>query len=413
MFATGAAHEFIQAPFFIRAHGSKNDKEDAVKVMIVVHSLLPGGAERVAVNLSAEWAAHGWEVSLVTLLSRATDFYTVDGQVRRVALNISDGSGGFVDNALTANLHRIIRLRRVIRHIAPDVVLGIDTAPSVLSILATRGLSSKVIATEHCHPPMADGHRWRVLRRLLYSSADQVVALTGETRIWLEQHCQCRKIKVIPNQVSLPIPVIEPVLLPGRVVAPDRRMLLAVGRMTEQKGFDYLIDAFSQIASDVPLWDLVILGDGEERDALEQRIASAGLNSRILMPGRAGNVSDWYASADLYVMSSRFEGFGMTLAEAMASGCPAVSYDCDAGPRDIIKHGDNGLLVRPVGDTRKLAEALHILMTNDGERARMASRAPNVLESFSPARTLAKWSEAFTEAGLCVTPSHTGRWASK
>lgn len=384
-----------------------------MKLMIVVHSLLGGGAERVAVNLARDWAARGWEVSLVTLLSRSSDFYGVDSRVTRIALNLADGAGGILDNPLTANLHRAIKLRRVIRNAGPDAVLGIDTPGSVLSILATRGLRFKVIATEHSHPPMADGRRWKVLRRWLYSSADQVVALTSETGTWLEQHCHCKKVKVIPNAVSLPIPAIEPVIIPERIIAPGRRMLLAVGRMVKTKGFDYLIDAFSQIVSDVPQWDLVILGDGGEQHALEQRVAAAGLTGRILMPGRAGNVSDWYARADLYVMSSRFEGFPMTLVEAMASGCPAVSYDCDTGPRDIIRHGGNGLLVRPVGDTQRLAQALYSLMTNDRERARMASLAPNVLESFSRARTLAKWSEAFAEAGVRVPLEPHGKWATK
>ncbi|CAN0618267.1 GalNAc-alpha-(1-_4)-GalNAc-alpha-(1-_3)-diNAcBac-PP-undecaprenol alpha-1,4-N-acetyl-D-galactosaminyltransferase [Burkholderia multivorans] len=383
-----------------------------MKVMIVVHSLLGGGAERVAANLAHDWAERGWDVSLVTLLSQASDFYTVGSQVRRIALNLADGSNSIIDNALTANVRRIVRLRRVIRTDAPHVVLGIDTPGSVLSILASRGLPCKVIATEHSHPPQIGGRRWKILRRWLYSSADQVVALTRETGAWLEQHCRCKRVKVIPNAVSLPIPVIEPVLETGPIVAADRRMLLAVGRLVETKGFDRLIDAFAQIAADVPQWDLVILGDGREHDALQSRLASAGLTGRVLLPGRAGNVADWYARADLYVMSSRFEGFPMTLTEAMASGCPAVSYDCDTGPRDIIEHGDNGLLVRPVGDTQKLAEALHTLMTNDRERARMAARAPRVLESFSPARTFAKWREVFAEAGVRVPPDARNEWAT-
>jgi glycosyltransferase involved in cell wall biosynthesis len=175
--------------------------------------------------------------------------------------------------------------------------------------------------------------------------------------------------------------------------------------MAPQKGFDILIDSFARIASDFPAWDLVIVGDGDDRRALEARVAAAKLGDRVLLPGQVGNMPDWYERADLYVLSSRFEGFSMTIVEAMASGCAVVSFDCDAGPGDIITHGYDGLLVGAVGDPQELADALSTLMKDDEKRALMAERARAVVDRFSVARVFSLWRDVFTQIG--VKPSRT------
>ncbi|MEM5457466.1 glycosyltransferase family 4 protein [Paraburkholderia phytofirmans] len=371
-----------------------------MKILLFIHSLHYGGAERVAMNLSSEWVAQGLDVSVVTLTSTASDFYALHDSVDRITLDLAGGSGGLA-GAVFANVRRMLALRRVLRQVKPDVVLGIETRPSILAILAGLGLPCKVIATEHIHPPMLfEGKLWESLRRWTYPFADKVVALTQKSKLWLQDNCNCKAVTVIPNSISLPIPVVEPIVPPQQVVGAGRRVLLAAGRMAEQKGFDILIDSFGRIASDFPAWDLVILGDGHDRDALVAQIAAAGLSERVLLPGQVGNMPDWYERADLYVLSSRFEGFSMTIVEAMASGCAVVSFDCDAGPGDIITHGHDGLLVRQVGDPQELANALSTLMSDDGTRALMAARARAVVERFSVARVFSMWRDVFTQTGV-------------
>ncbi|MFM0120567.1 glycosyltransferase family 4 protein [Paraburkholderia sp. RL18-101-BIB-B] len=371
-----------------------------MKILLFIHSLHYGGAERVAMNLSSEWVAQGLDVSVVTLTSTASDFYALHDSVDRITLDLAGGSGGLA-GAVFANVRRMLALRRVLRQVKPDVVLGIETRPSILAILAGLGLPCKVIATEHIHPPMLfEGKLWEFLRRWTYPFADKVVALTQKSKLWLQDNCNCKAVTVIPNSISLPIPVVEPIVPPQQVVGAGRRVLLAAGRMAEQKGFDILIDSFGRIASDFPAWDLVILGDGHDRDALFAQIAAAGLSERVLLPGQVGNMPDWYERADLYVLSSRFEGFSMTIVEAMASGCAVVSFDCDAGPGDIITHGHDGLLVRQVGDPQELANALSTLMSDDEMRALMAARARAVVERFSVARVFSMWRDVFTQTGV-------------
>jgi glycosyltransferase involved in cell wall biosynthesis len=368
------------------------DTGPAPRVLLFIHSLHGGGAERVAADLSAHWAGMGREVMVVTQASAEGDVYTLHPKVRREVLHTAGEGGGL--RGIWSNVQRVRALRRVVKSFRPDIVLGMMTTASVLSVLACAGLSCRVIATEHTHPPSQTlSGFWQRLRRLTYPRAASVVALTRGTADWLAQHVPGSKLAVIPNPVHFPLPRAEPVLTP--VSGDGRKRLLAVGRLHADKGFDLLIQAYAQLAASHPGWDLVILGEGDERRALEAQVREAGLASRIFMPGRAGNVGDWYDSADLYVLTSRFEGLSNTLLESMASGLAAVSFDCDTGPREIIREGVDGVLVRPNGDVPALCKALDAVMRNDADRVRMAQAATDVRDRFSAARVLQKWQELF------------------
>ncbi|UGA39381.1 glycosyltransferase [Chromobacterium haemolyticum] len=155
--------------------------------------------------------------------------------------------------------------------------------------------------------------------------------------------------------------------------------------------------AFSQLATRYPDWDLIILGQGEQRHILQELVQENMLENRIKMPGRAGNMADWYMRAQLYVMSSSVEGFPNTLIEAMGHGCPVISYDCDTGPRDIIRNGLDGLLVSPVGDIDQLKFSMESMMENDELRNKMGKRAIEVRERFSYQKVVAMWECQFLE----------------
>ncbi|KRC86300.1 alpha-1,4-N-acetyl-D-galactosaminyltransferase [compost metagenome] len=368
------------------------DSAQATRVLLFIHSLHGGGAERVAADLSAHWAGMGREVMVVTQAGAEGDVYTLHPKVHREILNTAGEGGGL--RGIWSNVQRVRALRRVIRSFRPDIVLGMMTTASVLSVLACAGLRCRVIATEHTHPPSQTlSGFWQRLRRLTYPRAARVVALTRGTADWIERHVPGSRLAVIPNPVHFPLPRAEPILTP--VTGDGRKRLLAVGRLHADKGFDLLIQAYARLAASHPDWDLVILGEGDERPALEAQVREAGLESRIAMPGRAGNVGDWYDSAHLYVLTSRFEGLSNTLLESMASGLAAVSFDCDTGPREIVREGIDGVLVRPNGDVPALCKALDAVMSDDDGRLRMAQAATDVRDRFSAARVLRKWQEIF------------------
>lgn len=368
------------------------DTGPAPRILLFIHSLHGGGAERVAADLSAHWAGMGREVMVVTQASAEGDVYTLHPKVRREVLHTAGEGGGL--RGIWSNIQRVRALRRVVKAFRPDIVLAMMTTASVLSVLACAGLPCRVIVTEHTHPPSQTlSGFWQRLRRLTYPRAARVVALTRGTADWLAQHVPGSRLAVIPNPVHFPLPRAEPILTP--VSGDGRKRLLAVGRLHADKGFDLLIQAYAPLAASHPDWDLVILGEGDERPALEAQVRAAGLASRIFMPGRAGNVGDWYESADLYVLTSRFEGLSNTLLESMASGLAAVSFDCDTGPREIVREGVDGVLVRPNGDVSALCKALDAVMKNDTDRRRMAQAATDVRDRFSAERVLQKWQELF------------------
>jgi len=366
----------------------------APRVLIFIHSLHGGGAERVAADLSAHWAQAGREVMVVTQADARDDAYTLHPTVRREVLHTAGEGGGL--RGVLANVRRVRALRRVLRRFQPDIVLGMMTTASVLAVLAARGLPCQVIATEHTHPPsqMLSG-LWQRLRRLTYPRAARVVALTRGTADWLARHVPGSHLAVIPNPVHWPLSRGEPVLAPSP--ARGRRRLLAVGRLHPDKGFDLLVQAYARVAAGHPDWDLVILGEGDERPRLQAQIDAAGLSDRVAMPGRVGNVGDWYGSADLYVLSSRFEGLSNTLLESLASGLAAVCFDCDTGPREVVRDGVDGVLVRPNGDVPALATALSALMGDDAARQAMAGRAIEARERFSAQRVLGLWQQLFDD----------------
>jgi glycosyltransferase involved in cell wall biosynthesis len=368
-----------------------------LKLVFCIHSLGSGGAERVTANLANHWASKGWEVTVVTMAPLSNDFYEMHPAVMRIALKLA-GDSGNVLAGMWQNLRREIALRRVLRKVQPDIALGMMTGSNVLLALAAWGLSTvRAIGSERVHPPQWPlGVIWEGLRRRTYGRLAAVTALTGQSADWLKAHTSARRVPVIPNTASWPLPSQAPRLSPNAVCSSGRQVLLAVGRLERQKGFDWLIESFTKLVKKYPGWDLVILGEGPLRNVLQAQVRAAELEKCVFLPGQAGNVGEWYERADLYVMSSRFEGFPNTLAEAMAYGLASVSFDCETGPRDIIRHEVDGLLAPPE-NVGSLTAALDQLMANAGLRQQFAARAVEIRARFSMERITGMWEELFDE----------------
>ena len=370
--------------------------ERPVRLAILIHSLSAGGAERVAVHLANHFAAAGWQVTVLTLDTADADVYQPDPGVTRQPLGVAQASHGLAA-ALSGTLRRIRAVRAALKSGRFDTVLALTSYIAVLTLLSTRGLPIRVIVSERIHPPsLRIGRAWHVLRKHLYRSADAVVVLADQSRQWIETHAPGARPQLIPNPVVLPLPDTEPRLDPSRHVASGLPLLLAVGRLSPQKGFDTLIAAFGRIASALPDWQLVIIGEGDERATLQAQVERLGLSESIRLPGLAGNLADWYREADLFVLSSRFEGFPNALAEAMAHGCAAVAFDCPTGPRDLVRDGVDGVLVRNLDDAGALAAALSRLMTDTPTRIAMAAEARSVRQRYSAERIMALWASVLS-----------------
>jgi len=367
-----------------------------MRLLIYIHSLENGGAERVVANLANYWASLGWAVTVVTVAPQARDFYVLDAGVGRRCLDLA-GQGGGLFAGIVRTARRARALRRVLREVQPAAALSAMHTANVVLALAARGLPGlRTVGSEHNFPPKAPmGVVWETLRRHAYGHLHAVVALTHECAHWLERHSHARRVLVIPNPVVWPLSQHAPQVSPATSCAPGRQILLGVGRLSDEKNFATLIAIFARLAPLHPHWDLVILGEGVQRAALSAQVRAGGLGQRVFLPGSVGNMGDWYARASLYAMSSHFEGFPNTLVEAMAYGLPAVSFDCDTGPRDIIRHGIDGVLVAP-GDIDGMTSALGTLMHDSRARARFAQRAVDARERFSIEKISRIWEAVFT-----------------
>lgn len=363
-----------------------------LRLLLVIHALGPGGAERVLSVLANAWARRGDTVRVATLVGGAEPpFYALDPAIEVRPLDVA-GEGKNPLSKLANNVRRVRAIRRAIREARPDVVIPFMNVTNVLTIAAARGLGVPVLATEHIDPTQDDiGRLWTSLRGLAYPAAARVLLLS-------ERHLEyfppgVRRIaRVLPNPVMAPPPAYAN---GGPSVAREPRVI-AMGRMTAQKGFDLLLEAFARVAPAHREWSLVLFGDGPLAGAIGRQVERLGLSERVRLVQRTNDPYGELARSGLYVLSSRYEGFPMVLCEAMSVGLPVVAFDCRTGPREILRPGIDGVLV-PAGDVDALAHEMGRLMADPAERERLGARAREIPERFSVERVLGLWDEVFSE----------------
>jgi len=362
------------------------------RILFLVSSMHGGGAERVAALLCNHWVEQGHEVILMpTFSGRGECVYPLDQRVRLdfLADHVTSNRGSLLNK-----VQRYFALRSAFKNLQPDVILSFLPHVNIAAVLAGWRLGIPTIVSERTYPPaMPLGSSMEFLRRFTYSKATAVVVQTERAKVWLSDCCPRATGKVIPNPVIYPLPIGEPVMEPFEAISSHKRKVLAVGRLSEEKGFDQLLLAFEQLAPRFPEWDLVILGEGPLRQELAEMCRRLGLSGRVHMPGRVGNVGAWYERSDIYVMSSRFEGFPNTLVEAMAHGLPAVSFDCATGPSDIIRQGIDGYVISPEKGFGGMAEAVGGLIKDERKRKCMGKEAALVRKRFGAKTIMRTWDE--------------------
>jgi GalNAc-alpha-(1->4)-GalNAc-alpha-(1->3)-diNAcBac-PP-undecaprenol alpha-1,4-N-acetyl-D-galactosaminyltransferase len=358
-----------------------------MKVTLVIYGLGGGGAERVMSIVANYWVSHGWDVTLIMLVDATkASFYQLDPRINIQSLGIAGNSGNAIA-ALRNAWQRIKVLKQAILNSQPDVVISFMNSVNVYTIIACQQLNIPTIVSEHIYPGATDANKiWQFIMKLAYRYADLVTVLTQNALPFYPASKGYRSI-VMPN------PVIAPSKMAVVGQLSPNPSLIAIGRLHPQKGFDLLMKAFSKIQAKYPNWQMTILGEGPMRSELEQLRSQLQLTDRVHLPGLVTNVQDYLSQADIFVMPSRFEGFPMALCEAMATGLPVLAADCLSGPREIIEHGVNGLLVQ-TEDIEALAEGLDNLMSNPSQRQHLAKNAPQILERFGIEQVMGIWAEA-------------------
>lgn len=360
-------------------------------ILLLISSLDGGGAERVATTLCNHWHSDGNRVEV--LLTKATipiSAYRLNSSIPITCLR-SDSKN--IRPTLFAKAQSVLKLRRVIKRINPDVIVSFLFDVNIAGILACVGLNIPFIACERTHPPSTRApYLGKLARQLTYPRASKVIVMARGTHEWMRRFVNESKIEAIPNPVCYPLePGNGEIIPPELVIGPKCKVLLACGRLHAVKGHVLLLKAFSCIKPLFPTWELVILGEGPERARLEREIEALGLCGAVHLPGWASNLTAWYERADLFVLSSIYEGFPNALLEAMAHGLPAVSMDCPAGPRDIIRHGVDGYLVAPESSYDGLAQCLTSLMSDVSLLNKMGSNAFDVRKRYNAMKIMRRW----------------------
>jgi glycosyltransferase involved in cell wall biosynthesis len=358
-------------------------------IAFVLPGLGAGGSEHVVSLLCNHFAVQGWSVTLLAFEDETSEpYYRHHQAVRIVRLGLKSRRRLAPAGALTM-IQRTHRLRAALQQAAPDVVISFLTRTNILSILAARRAGVPVIVSERNNPELQTvGAVWNMLRHWTYPRSAGLVTMTQGAMDHFTRTMDVRGW-VIPNSAPPP-----PAAASWR---PDGRIVGAVGRLVPQKGFDLLIDAFARVASSIPEWRLVIWGEGPERAALEAQRDRLGLSDRVSLPGITHRPGEWIAQSDLFVLSSRFEGWGIVVGEAMAGGLPVISFNCHWGPAEMIEQGRSGILV-PDGDVSALGEAIATLCQDGKRRQALAREAKARMALFSADHVLGQWQTVITEA---------------
>jgi GalNAc-alpha-(1->4)-GalNAc-alpha-(1->3)-diNAcBac-PP-undecaprenol alpha-1,4-N-acetyl-D-galactosaminyltransferase len=363
-------------------------------ITLVVSSLSCGGAERAVILIAEGLSNRGYKVSLITIAGTEKDFYKVPDGVCRITLNLAKDSPTLI-HALWNNLYRLMVLRQTINSLKPDAVISHMYPSNILTLLSLLKTKYPVIVTEQNDPQMSPNQGWwGKLRRLVYPLAANVVSVSqgvDKSFEWLPK----RKRTVIYNPLQ-PINDMKSTINIPKGADPSKKWIIAMGRLEYQKNFELLLSAFHKLVDKHPNWQLLIFGEGLLRPKLEELVEDLGLTDRAFLPGITNDPFSILKRAELFVLSSRFEGLANVLFEALACGLPVVSTDCPSGPREIIQDGIDGVLV-PSEDVFALSAAMDRLMSDEVERKRLAERAPEGSSRFSLDTITEKWEQLLQE----------------
>lgn len=389
-----------------------------MKIRFLIANGYPaGGTIRTTINTANALNARGHDVEIISVLRRRTlPAFRIDPEVRmrplvdtsppaQMASQWLEPFGARRDAARkwlleqpsrlmhksdvrysTFNLYTDVQLLRFLRSVKDGVLVG--TRPA-LNLAIARFVRPSVIriGQEHLH---RDKHREPLKASFMkyYPRLDVFATLTEADAVAYQQMLgHNARVVAMPNAAPD---------MGGLRAALDRKVVIAAGRLTNQKGFDMLIPAFAQIAAKCPDWQLHIYGNGEKRESLERQIADLDVGDNVKLKGFTKKLPARLAGASIYALSSRFEGFPMVLLEAMMCGLPPVAFDCPTGPRDIIDHGEDGLVI-PYEDVDALAAGIIELIEDEPRRKAMGAKSYEKAQQYTTARLAEKWEHLFED----------------
>ena len=357
------------------------------KICFLIGNLnLSGGTERVTTLVANALAAQGEQVCILNLSQGNQPFFALDARVENQAL---------YPHAVSMKRHllpTIFKIRRFVKQNKIQHLVVVDSISCIFTVPALFGLNVQHICWEHFNFEVDLGVRLRRVGRVWAARyADAVVTLTEHDRqLWQQGIAHIRaQMWAIAN--PSPFKVAEQ--LPSQTA----KTVLAVGRLRPEKGFDLLLQAWQQVVQQFPDWTLRIVGSGEQEQALKQQAAQLKLEQQVEWIAATSEIAAQYAQASIYCLSSRFEGFGMVLLEALSFGLPIVSFDCPIGPREILKDSANPLI--EAENITALAVALEKMMALTAEQyQQLTQQNQQLVQKYAISKIVQQWQQLFAQA---------------
>lgn len=356
-----------------------------MKLTFFIGGLYGGGAERVVCNLANYLTAHNHNVEVITM-SECKKTYSLNEAVPVVPLlRDNERKNIVIDNAL-----RFTRLRRYMKSRTDRDAYVVMLPITTIMMLMLRGATkAKLIASErvdpNCYPKVQ-----KFLLKNLAKRADAYVFQTEEIRKWYGKSVADVKANVISNAIN------EEFIRPA-YDGERKKNIVAVGRLSPQKNFRMLINAFAAVEKDYPEYTLTICGKGPEQHNLEALAKELNVADKVIMPGQVANIGEAIQDSTMFVLSSDFEGMPNALMEAMALGLPCISTDCGGGgARALIQDGENGVLI-PIGDGDALIKAMHKVLEDNEFANKISKNAVKIQEKLAPEAIYGKWEKVITD----------------
>lgn len=341
-----------------------------------------GGTERVSTVIANELVKDAqFDICFLSLWEKEKEmFFYLDKKILRYTLFDNEVSGKRI-------LNYIKKIRHFIKNNNIDIIVDIDGILDMYTIPALRKSDCKVISWEqfnYYQNPYVNYRKYT--RRLAARKADAVVVLTDEDKGYYQKELNMKgKLVRIYN----PIENIQEKIN----YDVESKIIISAGRLTEQKGFGLLIDVANIVFDKHRDWKWIICGEGEDREKLIEKIRNYKLENNVILEGNVANITDYYRKAAMFVLTSRYEGFGLVLTEAKNVGLPCVSFRCPCGPAEIIEDGVNGYLI-DCFDVDSMAEKINELIENDEKRKEFSNKALVGTEKFSLENVIEQWKEA-------------------
>lgn len=379
------------------------------RIVYILDTLsMPGGIARVISGKASWLAEHGYDVTILQTEGSGTDsYFPLSPRVRVVALDINflvvydngRGVAGMLRSAWDRVRKEWLFARRCAEFLRKEKYDVIFTAGNHVGLTRIGDGSRKVFETHFSQQTMREFQReLSPLPRLLYRlhdamqrrqlrRYDAVVLLTERDR----QLRGCPpNARVIPNFIT----VDEPADWPDY----SARRVISVGRLSEAKNYYNLFEAWALVKAEHPDWRLDIYGHGYGREEAHRDVMRrCGVDDVVTLHAPVKDIQRQYLASAFYVMSSAYEGFGLVLTEAMTCGLPCVAYDCNCGPAEIIRQGVDGLVVRPVSDARRLADAICWMIEHPTQREAMGHAAREDVRRFAIDYVMARWVQLIEE----------------